>query len=103
MPKTTQALEVVQDLYSLQQKLWSMLDSDLSDPKVRKEARAQVKAFEQLLRAADWRFMGGMDVYESLEKVPGEVIVHLKSYPMTKGKVRKERVVKKTIRRKKRK
>jgi hypothetical protein len=68
-----QALERVHNLYLLQTKLIDSLDGNLGDPDVRKEVRENIKQFEQLLRKADWRFMGGEDVLETLRQIPGTV------------------------------
>lgn len=92
MTKTELALETVQQLYLLQMQLFNVLDMDLSDPNLRKEAKKQTKEFETLLKDADWRYMGGMDVYEELQKLPQEVNAKLKSSPVSereKARIRK--------------
>ena len=79
MTKHELALQTVQNLYLLQMQLFDALDQDLSDPAARREARKQAKEFESLLKSADWRYMGGMDVYEELQKLPSEVEGKLKT------------------------
>lgn len=67
------ALECVQNLYAMQVKLLDLLQGDLSDDKVRRDVRAAMREFEVLLQKADWRYMGGEDVLESLKMLPVEV------------------------------
>lgn len=83
MTKSDLALERVQNLYVLQAKLLTSLDTDLRDPIARKEVRTAMRAFEELLNVVDWRYMGGMDVYEALLKLPQEVTMKLKTSPVT--------------------
>ncbi|MBI3331498.1 hypothetical protein HYZ99_00885 [Candidatus Peregrinibacteria bacterium] len=87
MTKYEAAMQIVYELYALQVRLWELLDADLSDPNLRKEAKKQTKIFESLLQSADWRYMGGEDVYESLKQLPEEVTVKLKMYTVKTGKV----------------
>ena len=82
MTKGELALQTVQQLYILQVQLFNVLDMDLSDPNARKEAKQTTKEFETLLKDADWRYMGGQDVYEELRKLPVEVNAKLKSSPV---------------------
>jgi len=91
MTKAEAAMNIVYELYALEMQLWHLLDSDLSDPELRKVAKKQAKVFESLLKEADWRYMGGEDVIESLRELPKEVTVKLKSYAVrpvgaTKGR-----------------
>jgi len=79
-------LTTVQNLYLLQFELCKVLDSDLSDPDKVKEARKQVREFSQLLEEADWRYMGGEDVMESLEEIKEEASVKISK---AKGSARK--------------
>lgn len=81
--KSDLALERVQNLYVLQTKLLSSLDSDLRDPEARRDVREAVRSFEKLLNVVDWHYMGGMDVYDSLLKLPAEVNSKLKASPVT--------------------
>ncbi len=76
------ALENVQNLYVMQFQLLDLLDSDLRDPKVRKEVRSQMKQFETLLSKADWRYMGGLDVWETLKSLPLEMTKKLRESPV---------------------
>jgi len=81
--KSDLALERVQNLYVLQTKLLSSLDSDLGDPDARRDVREAMRSFEKLLNVVDWRYMGGMDVYDALLKLPAEVTLKLKASPVT--------------------
>lgn len=94
MNKADQALERVHNLYLLQTKLLMSLDSDLRDPEARKEVRSTVREFEKLLDVVDWRYMGGMDVFDSLVKLPAEVVMKLRT-SLVAGSVRK-RLAKRT-------
>lgn len=73
MSKADTALEHVHNLYLMQLKILDLLDRELSTPEARREARAQIKEFQHLLRLADWRYMGGEDVLESLKTLPKEL------------------------------
>jgi hypothetical protein len=81
MNKYDLALERVHNLYLLQTKLITSLDSDLRDDELRKELKNDMKKFEELLNLVDWRFMGGIDVLESLRLLPSEVSLKLKAAP----------------------
>lgn len=73
MKTSKQGLAVVQNLYLLQIDLQRYLESDLSDPSERREAKQRVQEFSSLLRQADWRYMGGEDVLLSLHDMEKEV------------------------------
>ena len=101
MTNVDRALEKVQTLYLMQFQLLDLLDRDLSDPEIRKEVRSQMKEFETLLAKADWRYMGGMDVWETLQNLPSEMSQKLKQSAVsvarskggkTKAKVEKVKV-----------
>ena len=79
MSKADTALEHVQNLYLMQLKILDLLDQDINTPEGRREARAQVKEFQNLLRLADWRYMGGEDVLDSLKTLPVELEQKLKA------------------------
>ncbi len=98
------ALERVHNLYLQQLKLFDLLDQDLGDPKMRREARTQVKEFEQLLHGADWRYMGGTDVLEALRQLPEEIMAKLKQSPVSvaRAKAGKKRVTKAKVQAKRR-
>ena len=83
MTKAELGLQTVQQLYLLQVQLFSVLDMDLSDPDLQREAKKQTREFETLLKEADWRYMGGEDVYEELTKLPMEVKTKLKGSPVS--------------------
>jgi len=73
MNKADRALENVHNLYVVQFQLLDLLESDLRDPDTRKQVRKTMKEFESLLSSADWRYMGGMDVWETLKSLPLEM------------------------------
>jgi hypothetical protein len=80
MKHSVSALERVHALYILQTKLLQIAEQDLKDPDVRKMLRSDVREFEELLDEADWHYMGGTDVLESLRQIPGEMSQLLKSH-----------------------
>ena len=79
MSKADNALEHVHNLYLMQFKMLDLLQQDLSTPEARKEARENMKEFQQLLRRADWRYMGGEDVLDALRTLPSEMEFKLKA------------------------
>ena len=85
-PSADRALENVQNLYVMQFQLLDLLESDLRDPKVRKEVRSQMKQFEMLLSKADWRYMGGLDVWETLKSLPVEMTRKLRESSVTSAR-----------------
>ena len=91
MTKGERELSNVQNLYMLQVKLLNALDQDLGDPKVRKDVRASMREFEDLLNVVDHRYMGGDDVLESFQKLPEEVLVKLKESPVAVNRVNKKK------------
>jgi|GEM_PF-1305767 len=101
MPKTDTAFERVQNLYLLQGKLWSLMDSDLGDPRIRKEAREQAREFQQLLGKADWRYMGGEDVLAAMKQLPTELESKLKTSPVSARTTRRVAVKKTTSKKQK--
>lgn len=72
------ALEHIHTLYLMQIKILDLLDQELSTSEARRTARAEIKEFQRLLRLADWRYMGGEDVWESLKALPVELEQKLK-------------------------
>ncbi|MEK7562957.1 MAG: hypothetical protein AAB544_01040 [Patescibacteria group bacterium] len=78
MPNTDSALAKVQNLYMLQAQLWNVLDSKNLSSAARDEAKKNLREFSSLLRSADWRVMGGEDVYSALKEVQTEVARKLK-------------------------
>ncbi len=77
--KADAALQHVHNLYLMQFKMLDLLQQDLRTPEARKEARDNMKEFQQLLRKADWRYMGGEDVLDALKTLPTEMEVKLKT------------------------
>ena len=73
MSKADTALEHIHNLYIMQLQILDLLDQELNTPEARRQARAQIKEFQHLLRLADWRYMGGEDVLESLKSLPVEL------------------------------
>lgn len=88
------ALAKVQNLYMLQAQLWNVLDAKHLSPSARSEAKKNLKEFSSLLRSADWRVMGGEDVYSALREVQTEVSRKLKgrgtisTKPSVRGRAR---------------
>ena len=76
-------LTVVQNLYLLQVDLLKFLESDLNDPEERKQARKQMKEFADLLKKADWRYMGGEDVLDSMQQMQGVIAEKINRKPAT--------------------
>ena len=72
------ALQHVHNLYLMQFKMLDLLERDLQTPEARKEARENMKEFQTLLQMADWRYMGGEDVLQSLQTIPTEMEQKLK-------------------------
>jgi hypothetical protein len=90
--KSDAAMERVHNLYMMQCILLDMLAQDLRDPDMRKEAQSTVREFKKLLDQADWRYMGGEDVLESLKTIPSEMTQKLKiETPRVSGKVKGRR------------
>lgn len=76
--KADSALQHVHNLYLMQFKMLDLLQQDLTTPGARKEARQNMREFQELLSSADWRYMGGEDVLESLKTLPTEMETKLK-------------------------
>lgn len=72
------ALATVQDLYLIQVELWRFLDTPTITPDAVSEARENLRSFSRLLGSADWRYMGGEDVYETLRSMCSEVDAKIK-------------------------
>ncbi len=89
--KADNALEHVHNLYLMQFKMLDLLQQDLSTPEARREARENMKEFQQMLSRADWRYMGGEDVLESLKSLPSEMEVKLKTSRASVRGVHKKR------------
>jgi len=69
-PMGTQAeLDKVHALYVMQMDLWKILDGRVRSEAQLQEARRQLREFSKLLKEVDWRYMGGEDVYQTLEQV----------------------------------
>ena len=76
--KADSALQHVHNLYLMQFKMLDLLQQDLTTPEARKEARQNMREFQELLSSADWRYMGGEDVLEALRTLPNEMEMKLK-------------------------
>lgn len=85
MSNTDSALAKVQNLYMLQAQLWNVLDAKNLSPNAREEAKKNLREFSSLLRSADWRVMGGEDVYSALKEVQTEVSRKLKGHGTISG------------------
>ncbi len=77
------ALERVQDLYTVQTRLIKLLESDLSDPVIRKQTHASLREFQALLNRVDQRYMGGEEVWASLMSLPSDVMSLLRHSPVS--------------------
>ncbi|MEK7218644.1 MAG: hypothetical protein AAB728_04230, partial [Patescibacteria group bacterium] len=71
------ALERVHTLYLLQTKFITSLDNGLRSPTLRAELISDIRTFQRLLAQADWRYMGGPEVLDSLRELHGEVKARL--------------------------
>ncbi len=89
--KADNALEHVHNLYLMQFKMLDLLQQDLQTPEARREARENMKEFQSLLRKADWRYMGGEDVWEALKTLPKEMDTKLKTSRVSVKGVKKKR------------
>lgn len=78
MKTSVQDIELVQQLYLMQVDLHNMTKNKLT-PREKAEAKKQVREFRSLLRKADWKYMGGEDVLESLKETEREVQDKLRS------------------------
>lgn len=110
--KTTKdsALSKVQNLYLIQVELWNFLDTNAVDAEVTKNIKKKLSEFQDLLSQVDPQYMGGEDVFETLQWIPGEVKKKLKTTkPATRKKAvatakkvtAKKPVAKKAVRKKK--
>ncbi|MFA7681548.1 MAG: hypothetical protein WCX61_00795 [Candidatus Peribacteraceae bacterium] len=66
---TQNELDKVHDLYIMQIELWKVLDGHVRGEKQLTEARKRLRQFTKLLKEVDWRYMGGEDVYQTLEEM----------------------------------
>ncbi len=74
MAKTSQSdLDTVYSLYTMQITLQDLLDTDLETPVQKKEAKKYLQEFSKLLKNVDVRYMGGEDVFGSMEGMQVEV------------------------------
>ena len=92
MSKADNALEHVHNLYLMQFRMLDLLQQDLSTPEARKDARENMKEFQQLLRRADWRYMGGEDVLHALRTLPTEMEQKLKSSTASVRAMKRKRI-----------
>ncbi len=88
MNKADRAIENIHNLYVMQFQLLDLLESDLRDAERRKEVKKTMKEFEALLSKADWRYMGGMEVWESLKNLPVEMSKKLRESSVNTAKSR---------------
>lgn len=89
MTRADIALSNVHALYALQFQIYDLLEQDLSDPAIRKTARDSMKKFQELLGVVDHRYMGGEDLLASLQQLPEELAVKLKTTSVAVSKVKK--------------
>jgi len=95
--RADRALERVQNLYIVQTRLIKLLESDLRDPVIRKETQASIKEFQNLLSKADWRYMGGEEVWESLKMLPRDALAMLRASPASMRHLKAEVATAKTL------
>ena len=76
---SSSGLATVQSLYVVQLELTELVEGGLRSADDIKEAKKQLRKFSQLLKDADWRYMGGEDVYESLQKIRDDVAKRVKT------------------------
>lgn len=76
--KKESALAKVQSLYLMQVELWNFLDDSEADAEKAKIVKKTLQEFSGLLKEVDWQYMGGEDVLETLQWIPGEVNKKLK-------------------------
>ncbi len=88
MNKADRAIENIHNLYAMQFQLLDLLESDLRDLEMRKQVRKAMKEFESLLALADHRYMGGMDVWESLQSLPVAMTQRLRESPAKESKIK---------------
>ncbi len=92
MTPSEAALDRVHTLYILQTKFITSLDDGLHSGNKREELMQDIRTFQKLLNQADWRYMGGEDVLDSLRALHGEVKAKLRS-PSTKKAAKKKAIV----------
>ncbi len=97
MPKVS-PLEHVQNLYVMQWKMLDLLERDLRTPQHRAEARKQMKEFKQMLSKADFRYMGGLDVWEALQSLPEEMSKKLRQSSVSVARMKKGKAKNKATR-----
>lgn len=78
MTPSETALDRVHSLYLLQAKFITSLDGDVRDAVRREELLQDIRTFQRLLNQADWRYMGGQDVMDSLKGLHDEIKAKLK-------------------------
>ena len=77
--KQTSGLATVQSLYLMQFELMGYLQGGLRTPNQVKEAKQCLRQFTVLLGEADPGYMGGEDVFETLEGIQDEMSDRLKA------------------------
>ena len=87
--KKENALSKVQDLYLMQMELWNFLDDTEKNVEKYVSAQKTLREFKALLKEVDWQYMGGEDVLQSLQWIPNEVNMQLKSAPLRRSSVKK--------------
>lgn len=98
--KKENALSKVQNLYLMQVALWNFLDDAEKNAEKYVSAQKTLREFKALLKEVDWRYMGGEDVLQSLQWIPNEVHMKLKSASVKRASVKKA-VARKEVKRRK--
>ena len=70
-------LETVQNLYLLHVQLIQSIRAGIRTPDQLKRAKENLRQFSSLLASADWRYMGGEDVYTSLQGVRKDISIKI--------------------------
>jgi hypothetical protein len=78
-PTKLSGLEAVQNLYVLQVALAQFLAGEDRSRDDIASVRRQLQEFSQLLKAADWQYMGGEDVYQSLQEIRDTVSARIRT------------------------
>ena len=84
--KKQSALSKVQTLYLMQVELWDFLDEKNTDAN---KVQKILKEFKALLAEVDPQYMGGEDVYATLQWIPQEVNQKLKKKTVRKAAPKK--------------
>ena len=94
--KQLSGLATVQHLYVLQVELLQLVRGGLQTPDRVKEAKKQLKEFDNLLKKVDPDYMGGEEVLDGLQLIRRDVSSRVARGSKTKSKATKAKKVVKT-------